>query len=42
MPAKPQHHEQITIFSEGRERTLNVQVTVEEEENADALVCYDA
>lgn len=29
---KPQYHEQITIMKEGRERTLNVQVTVEEEE----------
>ena len=29
---KSQYHEQITIIKEGRERTLNVQVTVEEEE----------
>ncbi len=29
---KPQYHEQITIMKEGRERTLNVQVTLEEEE----------
>ena len=29
---KSQYHEQITIMKEGRERTLNVQVTVEEEE----------
>ncbi|MEM9279113.1 MAG: PAS domain-containing sensor histidine kinase, partial [Pseudomonadota bacterium] len=29
---KAQTHEQITFFREGRERTLNVQVTVEEEE----------
>ncbi len=29
---KQQFHQQITMFREGRERTLNVQVTVEEEE----------
>lgn len=29
---KPQYHEQITMFREGQERTLNVQVTREEEE----------
>ncbi|MEM7068351.1 MAG: PAS domain-containing sensor histidine kinase [Pseudomonadota bacterium] len=29
---RPQHLEQITLLHEGRERTLNVQVTVEEEE----------
>ncbi len=29
---RPQFHEQITIMKEGRERTLNVQVTVEEED----------
>ena len=29
---KPQYHEQITLMKEGRERTLNVQVTVEKEE----------
>jgi two-component system nitrogen regulation sensor histidine kinase NtrY len=28
----PQHHEQITLIQEGRERTLNVQVTLEQEE----------
>jgi len=29
---KPQYHEQITLIKEGRERTLNVQVTVEKED----------
>lgn len=29
---KPQYHEQITLMKEGRERTLNVQVTVEKED----------
>lgn len=29
---KTQHHEQITMVNDGRERTFNVQVTVEEEE----------
>lgn len=29
---KPQYHEQITIMKEGRERTLNVQVTLEKED----------
>jgi len=31
---KPQYHEQITLMKEGRERTLNVQVTVEKEETS--------
>ncbi|MEM9332296.1 MAG: PAS domain-containing sensor histidine kinase [Pseudomonadota bacterium] len=31
---KPQLHEQITLLQEGRERTLNVQVTVEKEETS--------
>jgi len=30
---KPQYHEQISIVREGRERTLNVQVTVEREQD---------
>lgn len=30
---RPQYHEQISLLREGRERTLNVQVTVEEEEH---------
>jgi two-component system nitrogen regulation sensor histidine kinase NtrY len=29
---RPQHHEQITLMRDGRERTFNVQVTVEREE----------
>ena len=29
---KPQYHEQITLMKEGRERTLNAQVTVEKED----------
>lgn len=29
---KPQYHEQITLIKEGRERTLNAQVTVEKED----------
>lgn len=32
---KGQYHEQITLIQEGRERTLNVQVTLEEEESLD-------